>query len=128
MRVYLGRALGVLGVCLIMATEAKAQAPHGSSWQGMDSSQLAPRAVAVPDSARAGARSVELEYAAVGLGPTVQGVTVGVEATRFASSEMLTAVQQERSTGSSKALMIVGGAAFLAGLIIGDDAGSVLAV
>jgi hypothetical protein len=41
-----------------------------------------------------------------------------------------TALQQERNVGAGRnvALMVVGGAALITGLIIGDDAGALLAV
>lgn len=64
------------------------------------------------------------------VGPTARGAAVGVRAIAPASTDraLLAGVQQGRNVGQSKALMIVGGAALVAGLIIGDDAGALLAV
>jgi hypothetical protein len=64
------------------------------------------------------------------LGPTTRGAAVAVRANALAQSTqpILAGVQQRPRVGQSKALMIVGGAALVAGLIIGGDAGALLAV
>lgn len=129
MRLHLGRVLGILSVCLIVATEAKAQEGLGSGSQAPGPDSTLWRDVPVGDSSR-GVESASAASGAggLGVGPTARGMIAGVQAPEVASAEILATAQQQRSMGSSKALMIVGGAAFLAGLIIGDDVGSVLAV
>ena len=63
------------------------------------------------------------------LGPTIEGAAVGVRATvADQSAHSALARIQEPNVGHSKALMIAGGAALVAGLLIGDDAGALLAV
>jgi hypothetical protein len=61
-------------------------------------------------------------------GPTVDAARVGV--TQEATQELTlnSAAQQRRNLGQPVALMVVGGAALLTGLIIGDDAGTVIAI
>ncbi len=63
------------------------------------------------------------------IGPTLDGATVGirhsVDQAATAPANVGAAVQNGTS---STALMIVGGAAFLAGAIIGDDAGTIIMV
>lgn len=67
------------------------------------------------------------------VGPTVAAAAVAVRATSpevSARSGVAEALQQEERLGHGRnvALMIVGGAAVVAGLLIGDDAGALLAV
>ena len=77
--------------------------------------------------------AVDSTPAAPQVGPTVASAAVAVRAT---SPEVSTrtgvaeALQQEERLGHGRnvALMIVGGAAVVAGLLIGDDAGALLAV
>lgn len=60
-------------------------------------------------------------------GPTMDAARVGV--TQQTSTELKTAAQaRRRGMGQPVALMVVGGAALLTGLIIGGDAGTVIAV
>jgi hypothetical protein len=60
-------------------------------------------------------------------GPTMDAARAGV--TQQTSSELKTAAQaRRRGMGQPVALMVVGGAALLTGLIIGGDAGTVIAV
>ena len=60
-------------------------------------------------------------------GPTTEAARAGV--TQQTSSELKTAAQaRRRGMGQPVALMVVGGAALLTGLIIGGDAGTVIAV
>lgn len=62
-------------------------------------------------------------------GPTMDGAAVGFhrEQRPTTGQEMVTVAQARRGT-SSTALMIVGGAAFLAGAVIGGDAGTVIMI
>lgn len=131
MRLDLSRALAILSVVLLPAT-ANAQVAPGSKSQ----IELAPVASVQPaaDTALVPMAPTALPAltsirGASDVGPTVRGAVAGVRAHQSAvEAAPLIAVQQQRRVGSSKALMIVGGAAFLAGLIIGDDAGAILAV
>ena len=60
-------------------------------------------------------------------GPTMDAARAGV--TQQTSAELKTAAQaRRRGMGQPVALMVVGGAALLTGLIIGGDAGTVIAV
>lgn len=62
-----------------------------------------------------------------GAGPTMEAARVGV--TQQTSTELRPAAQaRRRGMGQPVALMVVGGAALLTGLIIGGDAGTVIAV
>ena len=98
----------------------------GSARTGQAQQALAPRtppadvalpaAPAIPDSARSA-------------GPTTEAAVVAVhhpvtQEARVANPMM----QRRKGYGQPIALMVVGGAALLTGLIIGDDAGTVIAV
>ena len=75
-----------------------------------------PTASTAPDSSRSG-------------GPTMEEAAVAVR--HPMSQEARTAntmMQRRKGYGQPIALMVVGGAALLTGLIIGDDAGTVIAV
>jgi hypothetical protein len=91
----------------------------GAAAQGIDST-----ATAVDSS-----HTAEVKAA----GPTVAASSVAVRAvsrvpeTRAGVEDALR-LQQRAGRGNSVALMIVGGAALVTGLIIGDDAGALLAV
>jgi hypothetical protein len=62
-------------------------------------------------------------------GPTLDGATVGFRHTTQTTQSTHAPVTVAAARGSnSAALMIVGGAAFLAGAIIGDDAGTIIMV
>ena len=61
------------------------------------------------------------------VGPRAEAARFGVEAAEVAAEEPAAALQR-RSVGEPMALMVVGGAALLAGLIIGGDVGTVFAV
>ena len=67
------------------------------------------------------------ERAAPTMGPTLDGATVGFHRTSIQTTHGPVTVAAARASNSS-ALMIVGGAAFLAGAIIGDDAGTIIMV
>jgi len=62
-------------------------------------------------------------------GPTLDGATVGIRhSVDQASATPTNATPAVRRGDQSTALMIVGGAAFLAGAIIGGDAGTIIMV
>ena len=63
-----------------------------------------------------------------GAGPTVDAARAGVTQESSQELKVSSAAQRRRGLGQPVALMVVGGAALLAGLIIGDDAGTVIAV
>ena len=85
---------------------------------------LAPRAdVAVPSLARTAAPADTAR-----VGPTVDAARVAASETRSQELSVSSAAQRRAGFGQPVALMVVGGAALLAGLIIGDDAGTVIAV
>lgn len=66
---------------------------------------------------------------AIPAGPLQESVAVGVRAVSRAEEPAAPAMAQRRGgLQNSQILMIIGGAALLTGLIIGDDAGTVLAV
>lgn len=131
MRLDLIRALAILSVVLLPATANAQVAPDSMSRVAFTPAAWAGQAVdvaQVPGAARA-LPEIESMSGASDSGPTVRGSVVGVRAHQTAvQGEPLAALQQQRRVGSSKALMIVGGAAFVAGLIIGGDGGSILAV
>src|SRR5688500_17213236 len=58
-------------------------------------------------------------------GPTIESAAVGV---RHMPVEATEAAQRRGGYGQPIALMVVGGAAVLVGLIIGDDAGAAIAI
>jgi hypothetical protein len=62
---------------------------------------------------------------AVPTGPSMQASTLSP---RFSSDAALKANAMRRPSGSGVGLMVLGGAALITGLIIGDDAGTVIAV
>jgi hypothetical protein len=61
-------------------------------------------------------------------GPTQEAARSGVTQESSNELKLSTAAQRRAGLGQPVALMVVGGAALLAGLIIGDDAGTVIAV
>jgi len=61
------------------------------------------------------------------VGPRAEAARFGVAPAEVEAGEPAAAVQR-RSVGEPMALMVVGGAALLAGLIIGGDVGTVFAV
>jgi hypothetical protein len=60
-------------------------------------------------------------------GPTIAIARAGVHAPQL-GSEVPTALQATQRVTRSETLMIVGGALFLAGAIIGDDAGTIIMI
>lgn len=88
-------------------------------------------ATATPAHAQFVQEPVVASEAATAAGPTLDGATAGVRsAPTIESRTSLEAAlkQDEPRMGRNVALMIVGGAALITGLIIGDDAGAVIAV
>ena len=86
---------------------------------------LAVRAdVAVPTLARNAAPAAD----SARVGPTMDAARVAAAEPRSQELTVTTAAQRRAGLGQPIALMVVGGAALLAGLIIGDDAGTVIAV
>jgi hypothetical protein len=61
-------------------------------------------------------------------GPTADAARLAVSQPTSHELKISTAQQRRRGLGQPVALMVVGGAALLTGLIIGDDAGRVIAV
>lgn len=61
-------------------------------------------------------------------GPTIEAARVGVVAPAVAASPASASSAEQMPSRESAALMIVGGAALLAGLLIGGDAGTAIAV
>ena|SRR6187402_3043187 len=86
---------------------------------------LAPRAdVALTVPARGDAPSAD----SARVGPTVDAARVAASEPRSHELKVSAAAQRRAGLGQPIALMVVGGAALLTGLIIGDDAGTVIAV
>jgi hypothetical protein len=61
-------------------------------------------------------------------GPTTDAARVAVSHPTSRELKLSSAAQRRAGLGQPIALMVVGGAALLTGLIIGDDAGTVIAV
>jgi hypothetical protein len=61
-------------------------------------------------------------------GPTLESARLAATIPQSAAPRELTAAPQKMNLGQARALMIVGGAAILAGAIIGDDAGGIIMV
>ena len=69
------------------------------------------------------------EAAATRPGPTVEAAAVGVRRAPAANQLVAgEAMAQQGQFGRAETYMIVGGAAFVAGLLIGDDAGTIVMV
>jgi hypothetical protein len=62
------------------------------------------------------------------VGPTMASATLGYSNATDASTEMTWNNQQRAKNNSGPVLAIVGGAALIGGLLIGDDAGTAIAV
>ena len=117
-RIALASALAALALSLSAQTAASQQVitSPATATPPASSLELAPRTppsdVAAPTAAA---------------GPTMDAARVGV--TQQTSAELKAAAQaRRRGMGQPVALMVVGGAALLTGLIIGGDAGTVIAV
>ena len=81
--------------------------------------------VAAPASTQATDSSVATAHPA---GPTADAARVAVSQPTSHELKVSAAAQRRAGLGQPVALMVVGGAALLTGLIIGDDAGTVIAV
>jgi hypothetical protein len=95
----------------VMALAAPAQAQESAS---------APTAASAEDSS-----SASVAVPATPAGPTADAAAVGV---RNAAAATAPAQARRSGFGQPMALMVVGGAALLVGLIIGSDAGAAIAV
>ena len=84
--------------------------------------------LATPALAPAATQAPAANAQPVAAGPTMDGVTVALK--RPASEQSLKApvVMAAHRADQSTALMIVGGAAFIAGALINDDAGTIIMV
>jgi hypothetical protein len=93
--------------------------------QGVTSPDTAMRA---PEVVAASEREAAVDHEAP-RGPTIESAVVGPRAVHMdmdpASAD---ALAQQGGFGRAETYMIVGGAAFVAGLLIGDDAGTVVMV
>jgi hypothetical protein len=107
-------ALAGVALCLSAGTARAQQA-------------LAPLAPRADVSLRTPARDAAPAADSARVGPTVDAARVAASEPR--SHELIvTSAAPRRGLGQPIALMVVGGAALLTGLIIGDDAGTVIAV
>lgn len=88
---------------------------------------LAPRAPRADLSVVAPVRDAAPTADTTRVGPTADAARIAVSEPRSSDLTITTAAPR-RGLGQPVALMVVGGAALLAGLIIGDDAGTVIAV
>jgi hypothetical protein len=86
---------------------------------------LAPTVTSAPASAPASEPTASQPVATAATGPTIDAAAVGV---RHVQAAATTAPARRAGYGQPMALMIVGGAAVLVGLIIGGDVGTVIAV
>jgi hypothetical protein len=66
--------------------------------------------------------------AATTAGPTMENATLGYRSVTDSSTEMTWNNQQRAKNSTGPVLAIVGGAALIGGLLIGDDAGTAIAV
>lgn len=83
--------------------------------------------MATPDAALADITPVAAP-AAPTAGPTIASATLGYSNVADASTEMTWNNQRSSSKNTGRVLAIVGGAAVIGGLLIGDDAGTAIAV
>jgi hypothetical protein len=83
--------------------------------------------MATPDAALADVAPV-VAPAVPSAGPTIASTTLGYSNVADASSEMTWNNQRRSKNSSGPVLAIVGGAAVIGGLLIGDDAGTAIAV
>jgi hypothetical protein len=83
--------------------------------------------MATPDAALADVAPV-VAPAAPAAGPTIASLTVGYNSATVAPTEMTWNDQRRAKNSTGPVLAIVGGAALIGGLLIGDDAGTAIAV
>lgn len=139
MRLHTGWALTVLALGVLVVADGGAQELKAPERSEVPSFALRPATVTegalltdagVDRSEALRVTAAERETGREVAGPTRDGAVVGARAGTVveSSAPLLATVQDRPRVGQSKALMIVGGAALVAGLIIGDDAGALLAV
>jgi hypothetical protein len=93
-------------------------------------------AMSAPAALAQGASGLQDSAATIGVtrvdnAPRRENAVAGIRADREAREHAVGAValvQQGPPTGQAKLLMVVGGAAFVGGLLVGDDAGTAIAV
>ncbi len=114
---------------LLFAIPAGAQAPVTAS-DASDRSTPAPSLTRteVAESGAIGPVVDDARTTAAAAAPTLEGLRAGVRApvARDEARTASTVAMQSRGLSQAEVLMIVGGAAFLAGAIIGDDAGTII--
>ena len=115
---------------IALTTAATALALTVSARTALAQQVISSPAVATPTASQAlASRTPPADVAAPrAAGPTLDAARSGV--TQESSNELTlsTAAQRRAGLGQPVALMVVGGAALLTGLIIGGDAGTVIAV
>jgi hypothetical protein len=115
-------------VCVIALAAAPALAQPPTATQPLDSTSteaFAPQTVTPPLAATASNEAP----AAAAAGPTRQGAVAGVRRAAAPAHDAAAAPAIPRtSQRQSEALMIVGGAAIVVGILVGDDLGALLAV
>jgi hypothetical protein len=104
-------ALALAGPSAALSQAPSPAAGEGALWVASGAETSAPAAT----SPRAAA------------GPTAESAAVGVRPA-LASEEPVPAPQARRNLGQARALMIVGAATFLAGALIGGDAGTIIMI
>ena len=115
---------GLLALALL-APAARAQSADSTQNAAASLSPAGTQAVkAVPQQAE----QAESPAARAAQGPTLDAATVGIRPAQPGATVLPASAQQQGGFGRSETLMIVGGAAFVAGLIIGDDAGTIVMV
>jgi len=86
----------------------------------------------MPADSAAGLQAAPPQAARKGAAPTLAGASVGVRSRSLAPDAAVAGEAAEaayrRAFSQSQVLMIVGGAAFLTGAIIGDDAGTIVMI
>ena len=128
-RLRLRLALPILAG-LLFAAPAAAQAPAIAPANTADRLATVPSFAPTPaEPSTQRAADVSRDAAAVDA-PSLDGLRAGVRAqvARDEVRTMNTVAVQRRGLSQPEVLMIVGGAAFLAGAIIGDDAGTLIMI
>jgi hypothetical protein len=123
-RRFLAPAVALTLVAAV-APVARAQAVAGDSLARIAPPSLAPASVAAP----AAGGSTVVQAAPVAVMRATSGDAAADEAFRAARTREAGAVaMRQASRGSGKMYMIIGGVTFLAGAIIGDDAGTIIMI
>lgn len=131
------RALRLAGVAatvvtVLAATIAQAQSPASAADFPTPGLGL-PSAAVTPDSGADVAAVADVAALRPAAGPALEAASVAVRARTLTpiSADSAAALAQARAGqgfGQSEILMIVGGATFLVGAIIGDDAGTIIMI